>query len=100
MNRRSFLRGGFLTGGGRAAARDRVPVEAAGDAWAPPAGPAELDRAACMAWNGVVCMSCRFACDDLAIFMDGRGRPHVEKDRCIGCGSCVGVCPSQAITLA
>jgi Pyruvate/2-oxoacid:ferredoxin oxidoreductase delta subunit len=99
VNRRSFLRGAFLTGGA-APAHEPQTVAAGGDAVSPPAGPAMLDRAACMAWDGVVCMSCRFACDDLAIFMDGQGRPHVEDDRCIGCGSCAGVCPAQAISFA
>lgn len=62
-------------------------------------GPVVLERSACVAWNGVVCMSCAFSCDDRAIRMDRRGRPAVIDEACTGCAACVDVCPTRAITV-
>ena len=62
-------------------------------------GTAVLQRAACLAWEGVVCMSCKFACTPRAIQTDDRNRPSICKDTCTGCGMCVTVCPNQAITI-
>ena len=75
---------------------DACPVETA------PAlriGLASLETTACMAWNGTVCTSCRYACDQQAIRVDLRGRPGVDGGTCNGCGACVGVCPTQALTV-
>ena len=63
------------------------------------AGLALLARSACVAWNGVVCMSCVFSCDDRAIRMDERGRPAIVDEACTGCAACVDVCPTRAITV-
>ena len=57
--RRAFLRGDALR---RSAKEDAAP-----NGIVPLAGPAAIDRSACIAWNGVVCMSCRFACSAGAI---------------------------------
>ena len=62
-------------------------------------GTAVLDAARCMAWNGVVCMSCRFPCRERAIMADGRGRPVVIESRCTGCGACIGPCPVAAMSV-
>jgi len=61
-------------------------------------GPAAIDRSACIAWNGVVCMSCRFACAAGAIVMNTQNRPEVNEDDCTACGDCVPVCPTSAIS--
>lgn len=62
-------------------------------------GLAFLDRQACLAWKGVWCMSCKFACGWRAIDVNAKSRPAVNAEVCTGCGMCVGVCPKQAITI-
>ncbi|HHB11763.1 MAG TPA: 4Fe-4S dicluster domain-containing protein, partial [Chromatiales bacterium] len=56
-------------------------------------GLAQLDTGRCLAYNGVLCMSCRSACSAEALRFDARFRPEVDTERCTGCGFCVGVCP-------
>ena len=87
--RRAFLSGGFLT--------DRAGATAPASGSSGRSGVASLDRDACVAWDGVVCISCRSACVDGAIVMDGRRRPHVQAASCTGCASCFDVCPTAAI---
>ncbi len=60
-------------------------------------GIAALERSICMAWNGVICMSCQTACGYRAISMDPRRRPHIDANQCTGCGACLGICPAKAI---
>jgi ferredoxin len=84
-SRRAFLRGRILGPAG------------AGEAAVP--GVAVLDREACIAWNGVICISCRTACQEQAIRVDRRGRPTIVAGACTGCGACVDPCPSRAIRL-
>lgn len=63
-------------------------------------GLAFLDKQACLAWEGVCCMSCKFACGWQAINVDAKKfRPSINAEVCTGCGMCVGVCPKQAITI-
>ncbi|MCP4407696.1 MAG: 4Fe-4S dicluster domain-containing protein [Gammaproteobacteria bacterium] len=62
-------------------------------------GTAVLDAATCLAWAGVVCMSCRFSCTWRAIALDTHNRPSIDAEICTGCGLCVGVCPKQAIAV-
>lgn len=65
----------------------------------PRIGQAFLDRQACLAWQGVLCMSCKFACGWQAIDLDAKSRPVMNAELCTGCGMCVGVCPKQAISI-
>jgi ferredoxin-type protein NapF len=60
-------------------------------------GLAHVDRDACVVWDGVVCMSCRWACPHEAVAMDRDGRPDIDTGACNGCGFCVPVCPTDAI---
>ena len=60
-------------------------------------GLALLSRDACLAWDDVICMSCKLACHYQAIRMDRRGRPEVVRENCTGCGFCAPVCPTDAI---
>lgn len=57
----------------------------------------------CLAQHGVYCMTCRDQCDARAIqFKPQAGRmpqPHVDDNRCTGCGACIKPCPAQAIRL-
>jgi len=69
------------------------------DATAGAIGLARLQQDACMAWNGVICMSCEFACTHRAIRMRSQRQPVIDDERCTGCGFCVSVCPSDAISV-
>jgi ferredoxin-type protein NapF len=59
---------------------------------------------ACLARRGIVCESCRDACEPRAIrFRHVPGRvavPEVAAEACTGCGACVAICPAAAITVA
>ncbi len=65
----------------------------------PPIGYAALHTPTCLAWNGVVCVACRFACTPQAIRADVRSRPLIDESVCTGCGACVSVCPEGAIAV-
>ncbi len=54
----------------------------------------------CMAWNGVMCFSCREPCLDNAIKFEGIFKPRIVPDMCTGCGFCTNVCPSQAVEVS
>lgn len=59
---------------------------------------------ACLARNGVSCMTCRDACGEAAIIfrprIGGPFLPELRESACTGCGACVAPCPSQAIAIA
>lgn len=56
---------------------------------------------ACLAVGGVACRLCEDACEARALrFRPERGgvsRPAVARGQCLGCGSCVSMCPVYAI---
>ena len=52
----------------------------------------------CVAYNGVICFSCKEPCIDDAILFNGMFNPVIDMDRCTGCGFCIGRCPTQAIS--
>jgi len=64
---------------------------------------ADIDDDNCLAQRGVVCASCQDGCGERAIrFQLALGAvptPIIDATRCTGCGACVGLCPTQAITL-
>ncbi|MCY4052226.1 MAG: ferredoxin-type protein NapF [Gammaproteobacteria bacterium] len=64
---------------------------------------AELGES-CLLKIGVSCRSCSDICDYEVLKFDLRVRPFgkmiVNNDSCTGCGACVSVCPSQAISLS
>ena len=62
-------------------------------------GLAVVDRGTCMAWNGVICISCRAVCEEQAITVDRQQRPTIVEAACTGCGVCIDLCPSQAIRI-
>ncbi len=58
----------------------------------------------CIAYaQNVVCRSCGDVCDEAAIRfsprLGGAALPVVLGERCSGCGACLPVCPTGAITL-
>lgn len=59
----------------------------------------EIDISSCLAWNSVVCSSCRDICPERAIDFFGIFRPTVNMLKCTACGFCYGVCPPYAIKI-
>ena len=43
------------------------------------------------------CGSCIAGCPVEAIAFDDEGKAEINKDLCIGCGSCLATCPVEAI---
>ena len=58
-----------------------------------------LEKGSCLAWNQTICYSCKEACPDRAISLEGMFKAAVDPARCTRCGWCVGVCPTAAITV-
>lgn len=58
--------------------------------------------AGCLPYKGVVCHSCREACEPQAIRLRlapmGVGMPEIGEN-CTGCGACVKVCPAGSIDI-
>jgi len=58
---------------------------------------------ACLSLKGIVCRSCGDACETAAIRFHlrtgGRSAPQVIDSLCTGCGECLAVCPSRAISI-
>lgn len=59
----------------------------------------KIDIIKCMSWNQTMCFSCKDPCLDNAIEFIGMFRPEIDFNKCTSCGFCMGVCPSDAITI-
>lgn len=46
------------------------------------------------------CGACTGVCPVEAITLDADGKADIDKDTCIGCGACAGTCPVEAIAEA
>ncbi|WP_457621206.1 ferredoxin-type protein NapF [Persephonella sp.] len=57
----------------------------------------DIDR--CVAWKKTMCFSCKEPCLDNAIKFEGLFNPQIIPDKCTGCGFCISVCPTGAISL-
>lgn len=57
----------------------------------------------CISTQGVVCRLCEEACDAQAIkfklLLEGRSMPLITSELCNGCGGCLSVCPTDAVSL-
>ena len=47
----------------------------------------------------VGCGCCVGTCPVEAISSDGDGKSQVDADKCLACGACAGSCPAEAITV-
>lgn len=65
-------------------------------------GTAELQPGRCLAFLGTPCSACVQACPVPGALAAVDGRPVVDPARCIGCGVCEHVCPTEpaAVTVA
>ncbi|MDF1881287.1 ferredoxin-type protein NapF [Sulfurimonas sp. MAG313] len=59
--------------------------------------PISISVSACMAWDSVMCMSCKDPCLDRAIIFQGLFKPVIDASKCTGCGFCISRCPTFAI---
>ncbi len=59
----------------------------------------EIDISKCISWDNVMCFSCKEPCLDDAIDFLGLFRPEIN-EKCTNCGFCIGVCPTNAITIS
>ena len=88
LSRRAFLTGPWSDA-------EKAPVSFA-------RGPAVIGPE-CLALNSVVCRSCAERCETRAIRFrlapGGVAVPLLRTERCNGCGACIPVCPTAAITL-
>lgn len=62
-----------------------------------PIGMVQIDTAACLAHQSVICMACVGSCPTHTIRMNRQHQPGIDPARCTGCGLCVPVCPGHAI---
>lgn len=58
-----------------------------------------INISTCLAWNNVMCSSCRDVCYDDAIEFFGVFRPTIESQKCTSCGFCYNVCPPYSIEI-
>jgi MauM/NapG family ferredoxin protein len=65
-------------------------------------GIAAVDKKTCLAWQGTLCRSCFDECPffDIAIRLDDKLQPIVDRTKCVGCGICEGVCPADPAAIA
>jgi ferredoxin-type protein NapF len=57
----------------------------------------------CLATKSVECRSCAELCEPMAITFQltigNVAQPKLDKDKCTGCGACVAICPTSAISM-
>jgi ferredoxin-type protein NapH len=59
-------------------------------------GSSSIDKKRCLAWSfEKLCFICGEQCPMLAISADDQIRPIVDKNICVGCGTCEKACPVE-----
>jgi len=53
----------------------------------------------CIAWQGVVCNTCKMACKEDAVILQGVLKPVIDEQKCTHCGYCVVPCPVEAVSI-
>lgn len=56
-----------------------------------------ISTSTCLAWNEVMCFSCKDPCLENAIVFEGLFKPVIDMTKCTSCGFCVSRCPALAI---
>ncbi|MBU4174482.1 MAG: 4Fe-4S binding protein, partial [Actinobacteria bacterium] len=62
-------------------------------------GTAHVNQSTCRSWKGRICVVCKERCRFNAIDIDEHRRPHVNTDRCNGCGACQSACPTEPASI-
>lgn len=63
-------------------------------------GTAKINHDTCIVWaTKKRCLLCVEVCPTFAISIDKRGRPTVDKAKCIGCGACESGCPVKGAAI-
>lgn len=63
-------------------------------------GIAQIDKPKCLAWEqGLLCLVCQECCTYLAITQDRKSRPHVDANKCVGCGACENICIADSAAI-
>jgi len=58
-----------------------------------------ISVSSCLAWNSVMCFSCKDPCLDNAIVFQGLFKPVIDESKCTACGFCISRCPASAIEI-
>lgn len=58
-----------------------------------------ISISSCLAWNDVMCFSCKDPCMDKAIVFQGLFKPVIDASKCTACGFCISRCPASAIEI-
>ncbi|MBC8174737.1 MAG: 4Fe-4S binding protein [Candidatus Marinimicrobia bacterium] len=64
-------------------------------------GIAVIDKTLCFAYNGIMCRACFDRCPIYreAITLEQELYPVVHEDKCVGCGICEHVCPTEQTSI-
>jgi len=58
-----------------------------------------ISESSCLAWNDVMCFSCKDPCLDNAIVFEGLFKPVIDESKCTACGFCITRCPATSIEI-
>ena len=64
-------------------------------------GVAVIDESLCFAYNNIICRACYERCPIYreAITLKDELFPVVHAEKCVGCGICVNVCPTEPVSI-
>jgi ferredoxin-type protein NapF len=58
-----------------------------------------IENESCLAWDKVMCFSCKEPCLENAITFEGLFKPVIDESKCTSCGFCISRCPTEAIKI-